>query len=152
MKQVKGFLLPNEPTCIAACTTAEARFWRSESRYGEWTALGTLENEEAGSSDRDLVSDRPGRSFDSFGSGRHAMAPRESAQETELKRFAKTVADWLDKAVAEGTANRVVLICDPRFLGTLRPALSAKTGHAVILEVPKNPGGLDQQQLRAGFT
>ena len=47
--------------------------------------------------------------------------------------------------------HRVVLICDPRFLGALRPALSAKTGHAVILELPKNPGGLDQQQLQAGF-
>ncbi len=152
MKQFKGFLLPNEPTCIAACTAAEARLWRSESRFGEWTSLDRLENEDAKASDRDLVSDRPGRSFDSFGSGRHAMAPRESAQDTELKRFAREVAGRLDKAVADGTVDRVVLICDPRFLGHLRPALSAKTGHAVILEVPKNPAGVDRKQLQAGFT
>lgn len=152
MKQVKGFLLPNEPTCIAACTAAEARLWRSESRFGEWTSLDVLQNEDATISDRELVSDRPGRSFDSFGSGRHAMAPRESAQDTELKRFARKVADRLDKAIADGSVNRVVLICDPRFLGNLRQALSTKTGHAVILEVPKNPGGLDRQQLQASFT
>lgn len=34
--------------------------------------------------ERDLISDRPGRSFDSFGSGRHAMEEEVSLKQGSL--------------------------------------------------------------------
>ena len=123
-------LLPNEPTCVAACAGGGARFWRSTSRFGDWTAMGHLDNPDASQSEQSLVSDRPGRSFDSFGAGRHAMEPREAAQATELKRFAKQVAGYLDKAVSSGEVSRLVLVCDPGFLGALRQELSPRASAA----------------------
>jgi len=152
MAHPNDFLLPNEPTCIAACTSAEARFWRSTTRYGDWSLLATVRNDEATASGRDLTTDRPGRAFDSFGSGRHAMAPREAAQDTETRRFARKVADWLDSAVAGPDVRHVVLVSEPSFLGVLRSELSARTAKAVVHELPKNPAHFDERQIRDYFS
>ena len=152
MSDLKNFLLPNAPTCIAACTQAEARLWRSISRFGDWELTATLQHPEAAYGEQQLVSDRPGRAFDSFGSGRHAMAPQETAQDHELRRFAKQVAAHLNKAIAANTYVHIVLVSEPRFLGCLRPELSNPAAQAVLLEVPLNPANLDENQLRAYFS
>ena len=45
--------------------------------------------------ERDLISDRPGRSFDSFGSGRHAMEEEVSLKQQEAIVFAREISDRL---------------------------------------------------------
>ena len=45
--------------------------------------------------DRDLVSDKPGRSFDRAGQGRHGMEPRSSPHEHEQRVFHHELALYL---------------------------------------------------------
>ncbi len=84
-----------------------------------------------------LASDRPGRSFDSRGDGRHAMEPGHSAREHEATAFAKRVCERLEEARLAGSVDKLVLVAAPRFLGHMRASLSKGTQGIVALSIDK---------------
>ena len=152
MSDLQSFLLPNAPTCIVACSGSSARLWKSVSRFGAWDTLAEMQHPESDQRDAELVSDRPGRSFDSFGSGRHAMSTRQSEHEHELGRFADEVAGYLNNGLVVGQFENIVLLADPRFLGLLRSRLSSAATAAVVMAAPKNIVNLDVNAIREYFT
>ncbi len=88
--------------------------------------------------DREVVSDRPGRTFDSHGVGRHAKQPRSDPARHERHAFLRGVADWLDKACAEGRCDRIVVVAAPHALGGLRAELSPQTRAKVVGDLDKD--------------
>ena len=151
MNDLNNFLLPNEPTCIAACSGSAARLWLSTARFGDWQALKEFQHPRSATRERDLTSDRPGRSFDSFGSGRHAMSQPQSVHDQEMLRFAEQVAEFVNASIAQGSFNNLVLLAEPGFLGVLRSKLSAAAMNATILTAPKNITNLDESRIREYF-
>ena len=87
---------------------------------------------------RDIVSDKPGRTFDSGGKGRHAMEPPNDPRELEKRNFARGLARRLDEAAHRGDFDRLVLVATPKVLGNLRALLSAKTLTKVTQEIHKD--------------
>lgn len=151
MGDLKTFLLPNAPTCIVACSAAEARLWRSNTRFGAWTRVTTMSDASAGKSEAEFYSDRPGRAFDSVGGGRHSMSASETGQHHEMTLFAKRVADHLNRSVANSEFAHIVLIGAPKFLGCLRAGLSDATKRAVVFESAKNLSDLDAKAIKKYF-
>ena len=151
MGDLANFLLPNEPTYVVACSSAEARVWLSESRFGDWQPLTKLHNERATQHESDFVSDRPGRSFDIVGGGRHAMSPEVSAQDQQTRGFAREVAHYLNDAIANNKASHLVLLAAPGFLGFLRTGLSDAAIRAVALAEPRNLTNIEEGQIRKYF-
>ncbi len=151
-EKIGNFLLPNAPTYIAACDSADAHIYLTQRRFGDWAEIATLHNPDASLRERDRITDRPGRVFDSFGKGRHAMAPQATGQQQTTQRFAHEVANYLDRAMIAGDFTHLVLISDPTFLGRLRQALSAAMLRSVCYEVPINPTGYDMDKLKSIFT
>jgi protein required for attachment to host cells len=147
-----GFLLPNEPTYIVACSGAEARVFLSERRFGKWKKVGNLENPGATVRDKERNTDRPGRAFDSIGKGRHAMAQEESGREHDLQQFAHSVAQFLAKAQAAGDFKQLILVAEPTVLGFVRRKLTAPLKRSLRFEIPKNPAAFDVDRLRSMFT
>jgi protein required for attachment to host cells len=151
-QRTANFLLPNAPTYIVAGDSAEARVFLTEKRFGVWSEVTTLENPQARLRERERASDRPGRVFDSFGKGRHAMATEESGQQHDTRQFARSVGEFLNKGLAAGDFDKLVLIADPTFLGFLRPNLSAATAKNMVLEIPINPSGYNLEKLKSMLT
>lgn len=153
-KRVKigNFLLPNSPTYVVAGDSAKTRIFLTERRYGDWTEVATLSNRAASIRERDWVTDRPGRAFDSFGKGRHAMTPEETAREHQLHRFAHDVGSFLNKGITSGDCRHLVLIVEPTFLGHLRQELSATASKSLLYELPMNTTGYDVARLKSLFT
>jgi protein required for attachment to host cells len=87
---------------------------------------------------RGLFSDRGGRTFDSFGAGRHAMEPPTSAEEQVRAKFARAVVDWLDTPDRAGAAERLVLVAPPKMLGELRAELPERLTRKVAAELDKD--------------
>lgn len=87
---------------------------------------------------REIASDRPGRSFDSAGRGRHAMEPPTDPREHEKQAFITRVAAFLDKKAKQGSYDRLVLVAPPRVLGYLRNGLSDAVRHKVTAELGKD--------------
>jgi protein required for attachment to host cells len=126
-----------------------ARFYTLEKPRGELDEVERLEHAEGSRRESELISDRPGRAFDSVGAGRHAMEPPVDAKEAEALRFAKEIADHLEKARAAGRFDRLVLVAGPQFLGLLRQKLSPALAQIVTQEIPKNLGQYEAREIRA---
>lgn len=87
---------------------------------------------------RDIVSDRPGRAFDSHGAHRHAMEPREDPKQGEERRFLEAVATAVEEQAKRDAFERLIVAADPRSLGVLRASYGAKTKERVKDEVAKD--------------
>jgi protein required for attachment to host cells len=96
---------------------------------------------------REIVSDRPGRTFDSKGSARHAKAGR-SDPHRELKRgLAKKLAGALEESLAKKRYEHLVLVAPPATLGDLREALTKGVLVRVAAEVAQDLVKTPKSQL-----
>lgn len=152
MVKLNTFLLPNAPTCIVACAATCARLWTSSSRYGDWSSLAEFVDEDAARPEKEFASDRPGRAFDIVGGGRHAMSTSESGRRHEARQFARQIADYLNRAIAGGDFEHLVLIASPAFLGHLRAELSALARRKIVFEASKDLTDLDADDIKKYFS
>jgi protein required for attachment to host cells len=88
--------------------------------------------------DKQIDTDRQGRSFNSVGAAGHALSPSETAHEHDAKAFARELADKLRTERMNGSFERLVLIAEPHFLGLLREALDDGTARLVIASEAKD--------------
>jgi protein required for attachment to host cells len=117
---------------------------RSESRL-VLAKESDLETEiEAG---RALTTDRPGRSFDSQGPGRHGVEPSTDPRANEKRNFLRTVAAHLDRRLDAGAFDKIVLVAAPAALGVLRNELSKRVGARVEREIANELIGLTDHEL-----
>jgi len=123
-------------TLVVAADDSVARFFgflRAENRLAEFL---TMSNPQARLKEQMLISDSPGRAFDSVGAGRHQLEQRGS-REHNAERFAATVADKIDALCANENVYRLAVVAAPRFLGRLRPQLSAHSRSLLVAEIDK---------------
>ncbi len=125
-------------TWVVVADGAHARLLVNEGPGRGLEALpgGELAAEHAPS--RDINADRPGRTFDSTGQGRHAKEPPTDPHRDAKRRFAREVAGRLDAAHKRGDFDRVVLIAPPQALGDLRGHLSKGVQAKVSGELAKD--------------
>jgi protein required for attachment to host cells len=71
---------------------------------------------------REIGSDRPGRSFDSAGFGRHAMEPPTDPHRHAERVFAQEVAAVLEDARRRNEFQDLVVVAPPKALGDMRCA------------------------------
>jgi protein required for attachment to host cells len=98
---------------------------------------------------RDMVSDRPGRTFDSMGQGRHAKEPPTDAHDKAEADFLRAVTKTLDASCQRKEFDRLVVVAAPRALGTLRSVFSEKLAGAVTKEIPHDLTGFKTPALEA---
>ncbi|MEO0997418.1 MAG: host attachment protein [Pseudomonadota bacterium] len=102
-----------------------------------------LRDETARSSERDLGTDRPGRTFDRFGHGRHAVANGDRDDDERRQRFARRIGQRLDEGRRRGDYDRLVIVATPALLGALRRLLPAPTRATIVREVSRNLADTD---------
>lgn len=89
--------------------------------------------------DREIKSDRAGRSHSSAGTARSAMEETDFHRQAE-ERFAAEVAGYL-KERCESAGNGVIVIAPPRTLGELRRHYKNGMADRVMAEIPKDLTG-----------
>jgi protein required for attachment to host cells len=100
-------------------------FYARDKKFSPLKELSSLQNETAREKTGDLISDRGGRAFDSFGQGRHTMASEKGDPKAHSAVvFAKEIADKASAAKKRGSFDKLIVVAAPRFLGLLRPALA----------------------------
>lgn len=87
---------------------------------------------------RDLVTSKPGRSFDSKGVGRHSLESELTPQKNEATQFATHLAQHLEHSRRVNAFTKLYLIVSPSFLGMLRSALHPHIREMIKLEVDKD--------------
>lgn len=99
--------------------------------------------------DQDLVSSRPGRTFDSMGPGRHAMEPPTSPKYHEFQVFAQNLAKRLEHAANEFLFTRLYVAANPQFLGILRDTFSTRVKNLIAAEVDKDLTTAKEELIRS---
>jgi protein required for attachment to host cells len=97
--------------------------------------------------DRDILSDKPGRAYNSVGEGRSAMEPQTEWHRFEKHKFAREMAKLLDAAAAGKAFDRLILVAPPATLGDLRMELGEATRRMVAAELPKDLTRHAEQEL-----
>jgi len=125
-------------TCILVADGAHARAFLNDgpghgiSELSEYAANIDLK------ASRDIDADRPGRTFDSGGQGRHAMESPTDSQRHVKDEFARTLAEKINAAITAGTFDRLVLVAPPATLGDLRQHLSKQSIQNIHGELARN--------------
>lgn len=97
--------------------------------------------------DREIMRDKPGRTFESVGETRHAIAPHHDPHR-ELKRdFSTSLAHMLDEKLAQKSFDRLILVAPPATLGDLRAALSDHVKAVIYAELDKDLTKTPEQEL-----
>ena len=133
---------------IVVADNSSARIFTVDDPRGELQQVDALEHPEAREHARDLNADRPGRSFDSKGEGRHAMGISVDPVEQEIIRFAKQVGEHLKAACLDRRCNRLLLVAGPRLLGHLRQHLDLPPD-VQVAEIEKNLGQYNAREIRS---
>ena len=129
---------------VVVADESQAIIYTQDTTRAPLREISTLENGAARKKIGDLISDRGGRSFDSKGQGRHAMAREKTDPKKQAAIiFAKMIADRIAKAKHNGTCRDFALIAAPRFLGLLRDALETMGKIAPYLAIDKDLVGQD---------
>lgn len=110
--------------------------------------IKTLEHEATRLHGRDLISAKPGRSYDSVGGGRHAVGPELTPQRNEAEHFAQEVGAHLEHARAVGELKRLYLVASPAFLGELRKCLRATTKGCIAGEIDRDATSKKPEEIR----
>ena len=96
---------------------------------------------------RDINADRPGRTFDSAGEGRHAKEPPTDPHDKAEADFLHALALQLGAAHEKKEFAGLVVIAPPRALGILRAAYPKQLANAVTRELAHDLTGFETPAL-----
>jgi len=127
-----------QQTWVIVADSSRARIFARPGKTAELTEVDDLVHPESRSLTHNLVSDRPGRTFNSRGSTRHAKQPKHSPHEVEMDDFAQELARRLERDRKKGKFQQLILVAGPRFIGRIHQHLSPATAALVKRELHKN--------------
>ena len=125
-------------TWVPSADGTKARLARREPAAEGGALVPVREFDGTNQPGRDLTSDRPGRTFDRAGQGRHAMQPPTDPKRHEKRRFAHELAGFLDAAAKRGDFDRLILVAPPQALGDLRGELPKAVTELLAGELAKD--------------
>jgi protein required for attachment to host cells len=140
--------MPKPTIWVLVADAARARLFQVEQPQQNLSAA--LGQELIGSNlrSREIASDRPGRTFDSGGEGRHAKEPPTDPARHAQEEFARDVVRLLDEKRESRAFERLIVVAPPQFLGDLRAAMSQQLQASVAAEVAKDLSKLPLHDLQ----
>jgi protein required for attachment to host cells len=134
-------------TCYIVADGEHARVLLHDGRH--FTQLRAFDSASAHQDSSDMGSERPGRSVESMGTGRHAIEPRSDPKSRAKTSFAHQIAQIANQAAAEGAFDQLVLVAPPHCLNDIKPALDAAVAAMLVGEDPKDLVKLPTTELHA---
>jgi protein required for attachment to host cells len=125
-------------TWIVVAHGSAAKIIESQKNGQELTVVKKFTHPATAKKDVEIHSDRPGRSYSSTGSERHAMDPGEEATDHERRIFAKEITDFLEKNFGENKFAGLIITAPPDLLGHFRDSLSDTVKKLIKGELDKD--------------
>lgn len=123
-------LIPNQALILVA-DGRKTLFLRNHGGAAQIDLRTEAHDERADAKDRDLKTDAPGLSGQSFGFGRPALDETDFHQQAE-DRWAKDTADILNRRALAGDYDALAIVAPPRTLGELRKHFHKETEKRLV--------------------
>ncbi len=135
---------------VIVADESSATLYARASRRGDLDKRLTLRNEAGRKKAGEILADRGGRSFDSFGRGRHTMTREKHGPKAHVAgQFAKQVAKHMGDIVRAGACRGYSLVAPPKFLGILRDAVYRNCKLEPMATIDKELIGVSVDDLRS---
>jgi protein required for attachment to host cells len=138
---------------IVVAEKSRARILLQTSRIEPLMEVENIDHPHSRSKESELVTDAPGRAYDSAGQGRHAMEQKTSVRDAEAALFARQIADRLEQGARDQQFQSLYLAAPPEFLGLLRKAMSNTSVDKLVQNsVAKNLIAATDSEIRAALS
>lgn len=130
--------MPNKQTTwVVVADSCQAKIYHAVKPF-KLEEIAFFEHPESRLHNQDLVTSKPGRTFQSGGVTRHAYETDVSPKQAEAIKFAIEIAHHLSSAESKGEFGRLYVIAEPSFLGLLRQHTNPQTQKTIVAEIPKD--------------
>ncbi len=140
-------MLVTQNACFVIADGAHARFVK----FSDVKALHTVEALDSATAHKrtqDLVTDRPGRSFESGNPTRHGYTPRHDPHELERHKFGQLVGTLLRDGSVPGGFDELVLVAPADVLKEIIGALDTATEQKVVGTLDKDLTKVPDHELQ----
>ena len=121
---------------IVVANRGSARFYECAAPAAALAPVEELSNPGLGIHERDLVSSRSGRKRNAGPGGPQAMSPRTPARTHAIETFARTIARRIGAQAEARDQGELILVAEPRLLGSIRAKLSKASRARLAASVP----------------
>lgn len=104
----------------------------------EFKEIFHFDNPDGRKKNGEINSDKPGRTFDKFGVGRHSYSKEVDPHTHELKVFAHKLASCLQEGKVKNKFHELAFVAPSHFLGELRLVISEAVKKSISQEVHKD--------------
>jgi len=115
-----------------------AQIYEIKGHGKEINEIRLYDNPDGRKKNGDFNTDKPGRTFDSLGGGRHAYSTHNDPHTQEVLTFALKLTKDLEKAKNEKLFDELAFIAPSHFIGALHESLQDNVKKSVIKEVHKD--------------
>lgn len=133
---------------VLVADASRARLFSINKRTGPLTEIKDWIDEGSRQKIQDMVTDKPGRTFDSVGQGRHVMESNVDPKREEELRFSKFICEQLYDFFQNHGLERLHIAASPSFLGWIREHLHKNLKKKIGSETPKDLTKMDAQKIR----
>jgi protein required for attachment to host cells len=125
-------------TWVVVADASQASIYERHTRRGPLELVETFTETSARAAEHEILADAPGRTFDSFGAGRHAKQPEHTVKQNLREAFARHIAEFLEAGRKSNRYAQLAIIAAPTLLGELRRHLGNPTMQLLDTEIPKH--------------
>ena len=129
--------MKKETNWLLVANSSLARLYDLDNKH-QVTEIKVFEHPESRLLNQDLVSDKPGRDFESMGTTRHMIEPKISPKKHEFTVFAQELANFLEKERNQGAFHSLYIAASPALLGLLRQSFNPNTAKLIKGEIDKD--------------
>lgn len=122
---------------VVVADKCQAKIFRV-AKFPKLEEITHLDHPEGRLHNQELVSSKPGREFQRFGTARSAYQQATEPTQQEAIKFAIEISNLLYTASNNGEFQRLYLIANPTFLGLLRQHIHPEIKKHIIAEIPKD--------------
>lgn len=123
---------------IVVANRGFAKIYESTGHGHEIKEIYSVDNPDGKKKSGEILNDRPGRSFDSVGGGRHALSTEVSVTAHEQQVFAKKLVGVLHEGNNAKAFDELAIVAPPHFLGALKVELTDPVRKKLTKEVGKD--------------
>jgi protein required for attachment to host cells len=129
--------MPMKPvrTWVVIADAARARVFENRGRGTGLTAVDGMALQAELAPSREIGTDKPGRSFESVGSMRHAMESPSDPHREQKRQFARRIAEAVAAQQAAKSFDRLVVVAPAVTMGDLRALLPDRVKSAISTEI-----------------
>lgn len=122
-------------TLWVVCNKEKAIIYEYNSQDKSVTHQKTLTNSEARNQNQDIATSKPGRSFDSHGTGRHSYSKEIDPVTQGLKNYSREITAEIKKILSKSN-DEITIVAESGLLGMLRPEIESAS--LICHEISKN--------------